>query len=66
MKINRVYIKNFGGISDREYILSDRLNVIFGENESGKSTFLSFIRFVFYGAKKSRAKELSFRDRKFQ
>jgi len=63
MKINRVYIKNFGGISDREYILSDRLNVIFGENESGKSTFLSFIRFVFYGAKKSRAKELSFRDK---
>ncbi len=63
MKINRVYIKNFGGISDREYILSDGLNVIFGENESGKSTFLSFIRFIFYGAKKSRAKELSFRDK---
>ncbi len=63
MKINRVYIKNFGGIADREYILSDGLNVIFGENESGKSTFLSFIRFIFYGAKKSRAKELSFREK---
>lgn len=63
MIINRVYIKNFGGISDREYILSDGLNVIFGENESGKSTFLSFIRFIFYGAKKSRAKDLSFRDK---
>lgn len=63
MKINRVYIKNFGGISDREYILSEGLNVIFGQNESGKSTFLSFIRFIFYGAKKQRSKELSFRDK---
>ncbi len=63
MKINRVYIKSFGGIADREYVLSDGLNIIFGENESGKTTFLSFIRFVFYGAKKSRGKELSFRDK---
>lgn len=63
MKINRIYIKNFGGISDKEYILSDGLNVIFGHNESGKSTFLSFIRFMFYGAKKQRGKELSFRDK---
>lgn len=63
MKLNRIYIKNFGGISDREYILTDGLNVIFGQNESGKSTFLSFIRFIFYGAKKQRGKELSFRDK---
>ena len=63
MKINRVYIKNFGGITNREYILSDGLNVIFGKNESGKSTFLAFIRFVFYGAKKNRGKELSFREK---
>lgn len=63
MKINRIYIKNFGGISDKEYLLSDGLNVIFGHNESGKSTFLSFIRFIFYGAKKQRGKELSFRDK---
>jgi len=63
MKINRVYIKNFGGICNREYDLSDGLNVIFGMNESGKSTFLSFIRFMFYGAKKQRSKELSFRDK---
>ena len=63
MKINRVYIKNFGGLTDKEYILSDGLNVIFGKNESGKSTFLSFMRFMFYGAKKSRTKELSFREK---
>lgn len=63
MKINRIYIKNFGGISNKEYVLSNELNVIFGENEAGKSTFLSFIRFIFYGAKKQRGKELSFRDK---
>lgn len=63
MKINRIYIKNFGGISDKKYILSDGLNIVFGHNESGKSTFLSFIRFMFYGAKKQRGKELSFRDK---
>ena len=63
MKINRVYIKNFGGITNREYILSDGLNVVFGKNESGKSTFLAFICFIFYGAKKTRGKELSFREK---
>ncbi len=60
MKINRIYIKNFGSISEREYKLSQGLNVIFGQNESGKSTFLSFIRFIFYGAKKKNGNVLSF------
>lgn len=63
MIIKSVYIKNFGGISNKQYSLSDGLNVIFGMNEAGKSTFLSFIRFMFYGAKKQRSKELSFRDK---
>lgn len=63
MTINRVYIKSFGKLKDKEYILDDGLNVIFGNNESGKSTFLAFIRFMFYGAKKQRGKDLSFRDK---
>lgn len=65
MTINRVYIKSFGKLKDKEYILDDGLNVIFGNNESGKSTFLAFIRFMFYGAKKQRGRSLSFRDKYF-
>ncbi len=63
MTINSVYIKSFGKLRDKDYILNDGFNVIFGKNESGKSTFLSFIRFMFYGAKKQRGKEISFRDK---
>lgn len=63
MKIKRLYIKSFGSLADRELSLSDGINVIFGNNETGKSTFLSFFRFIFFGAKKQRGKELSFRDK---
>lgn len=63
MKIKRLYIKSFGALADREIALSDGINVIFGGNEAGKSTFLSFFRFIFFGAKKQRGKELSFRDK---
>ncbi len=63
MTIKRIYIKSFGKLKDKEYILDNGLNVIFGNNESGKSTFLAFIRFMLYGAKKQRGKELSFRDK---
>ncbi len=49
MKINKLSIASFGRISSSEYELSDGLNVIYGPNESGKSTVLSFIRFMLFG-----------------
>lgn len=58
MKIKSVYIKEFGSIRDREITLSDGLNIIEGNNESGKSTLLSFIKFMLYGLPKRAAGEV--------
>ena len=49
MYITKLNIKSFGGILDKEIALDEGLNVLYGENESGKSTIMAFIKFVFYG-----------------
>ena len=51
MKIKELYISEFGGIKNKAIKFdSDRgLTVIYGENESGKSTVLLFIKFMLYG-----------------
>lgn len=49
MKINKIYINAFGGLKKFELDLNDGLNVIFGENENGKTTVMTFIRCMFYG-----------------
>jgi predicted ATP-binding protein involved in virulence len=43
MKIKEIDIKNFRGISDVKFILSDNLNVFVGVNGSGKTTVLDAI-----------------------
>ena len=64
MKILSIKIKEFGGLSDRSFSLSDGINIFEGENESGKSTVLSFIKFIFYGLpKRTSGGALSERDR---
>lgn len=49
MKIKELRIDVFGGIRDKKIDFSDGLNLIVGENESGKSTTLLFIKFMLYG-----------------
>lgn len=49
MKINSVYISAFGKFEDKKFDFSDGLNLIYGENEDGKTTFMTFIRMMFYG-----------------
>ena len=49
MKLNRVVIEEFGCLRGLEVVLKDGLNVIYGENGAGKSTFFSFIKSAFYG-----------------
>ena len=43
MRITRVHINSFAGTRGRTVKLSPGLNVIYGENESGKTTLKSFI-----------------------
>ncbi len=50
MKINSVYISAFGKFEDKTFDFNDGLNVIYGENEDGKTTLMTFIRMMFYGS----------------
>lgn len=50
MKIERIYIENFGKLSKFSLDLADGFNLIFGHNEDGKTTVMSFIRLMFYGS----------------
>lgn len=52
MKINELHIVSFGMLSDKDVSFCDGLNVIEGDNETGKSTVGAFIRFIFYGLDK--------------
>ncbi len=55
MKIGKLEIKGFGKFKDRQFQLSDGLNVIYGSNEAGKTTLQLFIKAMFYGLKGGRA-----------
>ena len=49
MKLNKIYISAFGKLKDFTLDLCDGLNVIYGDNEDGKSTVFAFIKAMFYG-----------------
>lgn len=52
MKIEKIYISEFGKLKDFTLNLSDGFNVVFGENENGKTTVMAFIKAMFYGTGK--------------
>ena len=54
MKILNLKINNFGKLSNKEIKLEDGINIIYGENESGKSTLLKFIMGMLYGLSKNK------------
>ena len=49
MKIIQLNVSEFGCMKDRRIEPEGALNIIYGENESGKSTLLLFIKFMLYG-----------------
>ncbi len=55
MNISRLHVRGFGKIKDFDMSLSKGLNVIYGPNESGKSTLMAFIKAMLYGLKGGRA-----------
>ena len=63
MIIKKLEIISFGKFSNRIIEFSDGLNIIFGNNESGKSTVISFIYAMFYGFGDNRGKTLSLREK---
>ena len=64
MRINNLKINGFGKLKDREFKLSEGINLIYGENEAGKSSLLKFTTSMLYGASKNKnGKEISDFDR---
>ncbi len=49
MKIIEINIKCFGKLRDFVLKPGDGVNIIYGKNESGKSTIMAFIKAMFYG-----------------
>ena len=58
MEILNLKVNNFGKLSNKEIELKEGINIIYGENESGKSTLLKFIMGMFYGLSKNKNKKL--------
>ena len=56
MKLNKIKINSYGNLQNREFDLN-KLNIIYGENEAGKSTLQNFILSMFYGMDKKKGKE---------
>jgi len=54
LKINKFKINSYGKLQNKEINLNNKINIIYGENESGKSTIFKFILNSFYGASKNK------------
>ncbi len=54
MKIKSIYISAFGGVKNLKLDLNDSFNIIYGENEQGKTTVMSFIKMMFYGSDRAK------------
>lgn len=73
MKIEKIHIDSFMGKRDFTLDLAGGINILRGDNESGKSTVAEFIKFMLYGAAArgtdgalpERQKYLSFGDTSF-
>ena len=56
MKIREINIKNFGKLSDKTMCFEDGINIVYGENESGKSTVHTFIKSMLFGLERGRGR----------
>ena len=54
MKIKNIKINNYGNLENKEIELKDKINIIYGKNESGKSTLLNYIKNIFYSISKNK------------
>lgn len=56
MRICELLIRNFGKFTDKRISLSEGIQLIYGENESGKSTIHSFIKGMLFGMERGRGR----------
>ena len=63
MKIQKIFIYEFGGLKDLLIMPEDGITLVRGGNESGKSTVMSFISFIFYGLPAKKGEGITERSR---
>ena len=64
MKIKNIKINHYGNLENKEINLDNKINIIYGKNESGKSTLLNYIKNIFYGISKNKnGKEISYYEK---
>ena len=54
MKIKNIKVNAYGNIENKDINLEEGINIIHGENESGKSTLLNYIISIFYGISRNK------------
>ncbi len=64
MIIERIDIKSFGALRDVTLEFSDKINVIEGQNETGKSTIAAFIKYMLFGFDTGEVEGISEREKR--
>lgn len=59
MIIKKIDIENFGKFSGQVFNFKPGFNLIFGNNEDGKSTLMAFIKLMFYGGSSGKSSDIS-------
>ena len=54
LKIKNIKVNAYGNIENKDINLEEGINIIHGENESGKSTLLNYIISIFYGISRNK------------
>ena len=57
MIIEKIEIKSFGQLTDMVLEFSDKINIIEGQNEAGKSTIAAFLKYMLYGFEATESKD---------
>lgn len=55
MKLKSIQVNGFGKLENKNIEFDDKINLIVGSNESGKSTLMGFIKAIFYGVNRNKA-----------
>lgn len=63
MILNKLTITGFGKLSNNEIPFREGLNIVYGTNESGKSTMQAFINAMLYGQSRARSSGMTEKER---
>ncbi|NLZ82418.1 MAG: AAA family ATPase [Clostridiales bacterium] len=66
MVINRLSLKYFGRFQNQEIELKAGINLIYGENEAGKSTIHTFIKGMLFGIERARGRAVATKEDIYQ